>query len=40
MLPPHAIYNEQTRFISQEVLDISPGSYTVDIQLTDTNNTS
>jgi hypothetical protein len=39
-LPPDAIYTEQIRFISQEVLDIPPGTYAMDVQLMDTDNTS
>lgn len=39
-LTPHEIYTEQIRFISRQVLDIGPGSYAADIQLTDTGETS
>jgi hypothetical protein len=39
-LPPRETYTEQIRFISQEVLDISPGNYAVDVQLTDADNIS
>src|SRR5271167_3025671 len=30
-LPPKETYGEQIRFISQEILDIPPGSYAVDV---------
>jgi hypothetical protein len=39
-LPPDEIHTEQIRFISQEVRDIPPGNYGMDVQLTDTENTS
>jgi hypothetical protein len=39
-LPPCEIHNEQIRFISQEICDISPGTYAVDFQITDTSNAS
>jgi hypothetical protein len=39
VLPSHETYTEQIRFISQEVLDIPPGNYTVEVQITDTSDT-
>ena len=39
-LPPKETYAEQIRFLSQEVLDIPPGNYTIEVQITDTSDTS
>ena len=39
-LPPKEIHVEQIRFISQEVLDIPAGKYTVEVQITDVSDTS
>lgn len=39
-LPVNETHTEQIRFISQEVLDIPPGNYTVEIQIQDTSETS
>ena len=39
-LPPKEIHAEQIRFLSPGVLDIPAGNYTVEIQITDTSNTS
>ena len=39
-LPPHEIHTEQLRFISQEVVDISPGGYAINVELTDTSSAS
>jgi hypothetical protein len=37
-LPPREIHTEYLRFISQEVLDIAPGSYAVDVKIMDTDD--
>ena len=39
-LPSKEIYSEHIRFLSQEVLDIPPGNYSVDVHIKDTSNTS
>lgn len=39
-LPAEEVFSEQIRFLSQEVLDIRPGSYTVEIEVKDTNDVS
>jgi hypothetical protein len=39
-LPPKEIYTEHLRFLSQEVLDIPPGNYGVDVHLKDISNIS
>lgn len=39
-LSPQEIHTEHLRFISQEVLNIAPGNYTVDVHLIDTSETS
>jgi len=37
-LPPGEVYTEQIRFISQEVLNLEPGPYAIEIRLTDTRD--
>jgi hypothetical protein len=39
-LPSKEIYSEHIRFLSQEVLDIPPGNYSIDVHIKDTGNTS
>ena len=39
-LPPGEIHTEHIRFLSQENVELQPGSYTLDIQVRDTNHHS
>lgn len=39
-LPVFELYTEQIRFLCQDVLDIPPRSYTVEIEIIDTSDTS
>ena len=36
-LPPKEVHSEQIRFICQEVRDLQPGSYLIEVQLMDTH---